>query len=390
MKISDDLKAVAYKTANQVIEKFQNIELKDRNEEQIVIEATMIKVGIDKIPEIIREQAQTKRNGGIEITEDFILFMICKDNHLFNRTNERLKSENLEELNVELIVEDWKNTVHQVEGIEKYFNTRDEHFNNNAYYWYLEIRNNDLFPNTELPFQILSEYLFFLDNFRTPITCIDKLNKKMDESDLTKEQKIFIYDKINGLIANADTDTQNALSHINIEVLDCRWNLEPYQDLNIEQYSIEFISEEALKIVDPYERLKFLKLRKLEYEREADSIGWDIGLGDEIQVEIDVLEKRIKDNNLECQPSYAIENVLARVQDFIRKGYTIEAINCLIDNGSFENESRKQEVYLLSGQWNELEQKINLGLINYSEAGQIRNRISSAILKITDESKKQK
>ncbi|HRD79146.1 MAG TPA: hypothetical protein PLL53_00205 [Saprospiraceae bacterium] len=388
MKISENLKSVASKIANQVIEKYRNRELKDRNEEQIVIEATMIKVAIEEIPEIVKSQVQAKKNSEIEITEDFILFMICKDNHLFNRANELLDCANLEELSTESIVKDWKNTIIQFEGIEKYFNTRDEHFNNNAYYWYLELRSTDLFSDIELPFQILSEYLFFSDNFKTPITCIDKLNKKMDEHNLTKEQKIFIYDRINGLIANADTDTQNDLAHINIEVLDCRWNLEPYQDLDIEQFSIEFIAEEASKIVDPYERLRFLKLRKIEYEREAENVGWDIGLGDEIQVEIDVLEKRINDHSFSILPSRSIEKVLSKVQDFIKNGETVEAINYLIENGSFESESRKHEIYLLSGQWKEMERKINLGLISDSEAGLTRNRISSAILKITDESKK--
>ena len=388
MKISNDLKAIAYKISNLVITKYRNEELKNSDDEQIVVEARMIKVGIEKIPMIIIEQTQTKRNGGIEITEDFMLYMVLKDNHLFNRANERLKFDDFEELNVEQIIEDWRSTVHKVEGIEKYFNTRDEHFNNNAYHWYLEIKDNNLFPDTELPFQILSEYLFFCDNFRTPITCIDRLNKKMDESNLIKEQKIFIYDKINGLIANADIDTQNTHSNIMLGILDCRWNLEPYQDLNSEQYSIEFIANESVKIVDLYERLKFLKLRKIEYEREADSIGCDIGLGDEIQVEIDVLEKRIKDNHIDAQSSNSVENVLARVQEFIRKGDTIEAIDYLIDNDSFENESRKRDVYLLSGQWKELERKMNLGLISDMEALGIRNRISYTILKITDESKK--
>ena len=117
-------------------------------------------------------------------------------------------------------------------------------------------------------------------------------------------------------------------------------------------------------------------------------MGWDIGLGDEIQVEIDVLEKRISDRNLNPQSSQAIENVLAKVQDFIKNGDTFEAINYLIDNGSFETESRSQEVNLLSGQWNETQRKIDLGQISDSEAGQIRNRISSAILKIAGESNK--
>ncbi|WP_373551159.1 hypothetical protein [Haliscomenobacter sp.] len=385
MKISDDFKAIAYKTANQVIEKFRNKELKDKNEEQIVIEATMIKVGIDKIPSIIDKQTQSRKNRGIEITEDFILFMICKNNHLFNRTNERFNLEELEELSVEAIIADWKNTKNEFDGVEKYFNTKDEHFNNNAYYWHLHLRDSNLFPEIELPFEILSEYLYFLDNFRTPITCVEKLKKKMDEYNLTKEQKIFIYDKINGLIANADTGTQNNLAHINIEVLDSRWSLEPYQDLNIEKYSIEFIAEEALKIDDLYERLKFLKHRKIEYEREAENIGWDIGLSDEIQVEIEVLEKRMNDNKFNTKPAGAIENILTNVQEFIKKGYTIEAINYLIDNRLSENESVKRDIYLLSGQWEELERKINLGLINDADAGLTRNRISNAILKITNE-----
>ena len=306
--------------------------------------------------------------------------MICKNNHLFNRIYERFNSENLEEATLETIIEDWKNTKNKFDGIEKYFNTKNEHFNNNAYYWYLHLRNNELFADIELPFQILSEYFYFLDNYRIPITCIERLKNKMDDNDLTKEQRIFIYDKINGLIANADLDTQNNLAHINIEVLDSRWNLEPYQDLNPEQYLIEFIAEEASKIDDLYERLKYLKHRKLEYEKKAEGIGWDIGLGDEIQVEIEILEKIINDKNFTPKTNETIENLLTNVREHIKKGHTIEAINYLINNDSFDNESIKSDFCILSGQWKELERKVNLGLINDKEAGPTRNRISNAIL----------
>lgn len=299
MKISDDLKQIAYKVANGVIERFRNKELKDNNEQQIVIEATMIKVGIDKSLSIIEEQNKTNKNEGIELTEDFILFMVCRNNHLFSRIYSRHSTERLlEDISLDSIIEDWKETKNQISGIERYFNTEDEHFNNNAYYWYLHLKDKELFPDIETPFQILSEYLNFLKNFNTPISCVEKLKKKMDDYALNKEQKLFIFDKINGLIANADEETQNNLSHINVEVLDSRWNIEPYQDLNHEQYSIEYTVEEASKIEDLFERLKFFKHRKLEYERESQELGWDIGLGNEIQIEIDVLEKIIAQNGV--------------------------------------------------------------------------------------------
>ncbi|MBK9487825.1 MAG: hypothetical protein IPO07_02800 [Haliscomenobacter sp.] len=389
MKISADLKQLAYKTANRVIEKFRNKELKGNDEELIVIEATMIKVGIDKSHSIIEEHNKANKNEGIELTEDFILFMVCKNNHLFSRIYNRYKTDRfLEDIPLDLIIEDWKETKNQVSGIEKYFNTEDEHFNNNAYYWYIHLKDKKLFPDIEVPFMILSEYLHFLRNFNIPISCVDKLKNKMDEHKLNKEQKLFIFDKINGLIANADIETQNNLSHINIEVLDSRWNIEPYQDLNYEQYSIEYIVEEASKIEDFFERLRFFKHRKLEYEKEAQELGWDIGLGNEIQVEIEVLEKLIASSNINHKSGKSTEELLGKVQGFIKNGQTLKAIEYLLDEDKIAIESIKFGFLQLSGQWKENEWKVNLGLVNDTEAGQTRNRITNAVLNLAKEIEK--
>lgn len=385
MKISDDLKSIAYKVANRVIEKFWNKELRNRNEELIVIEATMIKVGIDKASSIIEEQKKANKNEGIELTEDFILFMVCKNNHLFSRIFGRHKTDNLEDIPLDSIIEDWKQTKNKISGIEKYFNTEDEHFNNNAYHWYLHLKDKNLFSDIEIPFQILSEYLYFLENYNRPISCVERLNNKMDEHELSKDQRLFIYDKINGLIANADVATQDILSHINIEVLDNRWNLEPYKDLNHEQYSIKYIVKEASNIDDLYERLKFFKHRKLDYERESKDLGWDIGLEEEIQIEIDALEKMIANKIVKQNPINSIEELLGKVQDFIRKGKTIKAIEYLLDNDKIEIKSLKTDFIQLSGQWKEIERKVDLGLVNDIEAGQTRNRITNAVLNLIDE-----
>lgn len=389
MKISDDLKQIAYKVANGIIERFRNKELKDNNEQQIVIEATMIKVGIDKSRSIIEEQNKTNKNEGIELTEDFILFMVCKNNHLFSRIYSRHRTERLlEDISLDSIIEDWRETQNQILGIERYFNTEDEHFNNNAYYWYLHLKDKELFPDIEIPFQILSEYLSFLKNYNTPISCVEKLKKKMDDHELNKEQKLFIFDKINGLIANADEETQSNLSHINIEVLDSRWNIEPYQDLDYEQYSIEYIVEEASKIENLFERLSFFKHRKLEYERESQELGWDIGLGNEIQIEIDVLERIITQNSINHKSSNLTEELLATIQGFIKNGQTIKAIEYLLDEDIIATESIKSDFIQLSGQWKENERKVNLGLVNDMEAGQTRNRITNAVLNMVKEIEK--
>ena len=41
-------------------------------------------------------------------------------------------------------------------GIEKYLNTNDPHFNYNAYFWYIGLKENNLFEDMEIPFKILN------------------------------------------------------------------------------------------------------------------------------------------------------------------------------------------------------------------------------------------
>jgi hypothetical protein len=388
MKISNTLKSVVYEVAIRIIEKFRDQELQ-KDEEEIVLEATMIKVGIEKIPKIIEQQKNNTKNKGIELTEDFVLFMICKKNHLFNRIYNQYETIDYKNKSIESIIEDWKESRVNIEGIEKFMNTRDEHFNNNAYYWYLQLKDNDLFIDLEVPFKILSEYLFFLENYRTPISCVDRLKKTMGDYDLTKEQKLFIFDKLNGLIANADVEVQEKLAHINIEVMDARLSIEPYDDLNPEKYSIEYIVSEAEKFDDLYERLKFLRHRKLEYEKEVEDVGWGIGLDKEIQVEIDVLEKIIteKGNTIQGNQDISTTELFNHVQNFIKNGQTMKAIDYLINLYNVENKSERMDFVQLSGQWKEVERKVNLGIMDNTEAEKTKNRITNAVSSFMRETK---
>jgi len=176
-------------------------------------------------------------------------------------------------------------------NIEDYFNTEDEHFNRNAYYWYLHLKNDNFFPKIETPFLILYNYIHFKKNHTKPISCVDIIENKMTEFQLNKDQRLFIYDKLSGLIANEEPTIQDKLSTINVEILDRRFQIEPYKDLSPENYSLEHLMKEADKIHDSSERIKFLRQKQLSYKQEAKSIGWDIGFGDEIQIEIEHLER---------------------------------------------------------------------------------------------------
>ena len=175
-------------------------------------------------------------------------------------------------------------------NVEDYFNTMDEHFNTNAYFWYLSLKKSNLFQSLQIPFAILANYLDFSKNYNRPISIVDKIEEQMNQCQLNKNQRLFIYDKLNGLIANAEPSIQDKLSTINIEIIDRRWQLEPNSDLDLEKYNLESIMMEAEKIQNIPERIKFLRHKKLSYEKDAEDLGWDIGLGDEIQIEIEHLE----------------------------------------------------------------------------------------------------
>jgi hypothetical protein len=232
--------------------------------------------------------------------------------------------------------------MNEIKNIEKYLNTKNEHFNNNAYFWYSYLEDSTLFSDIELPFKILLEYLHFLDNYRNPISCVERLNHIMKEENLTKKQKIFIYDKLNGLIANDDYHNRDNLANINSRILKFRLGLEPYEDLDLECYSIDAITKEALMFDDLNQRLRFLKHRKFKYEQEASEIGYDIGLGQEIQIEIEIIEKQLYPVNKIIQNHSGKGDNIGRDKTEIHHHYT--NAETPTGKGLFDNNPKRQPI----------------------------------------------
>jgi hypothetical protein len=205
-----------------------------------------------------------------------------------------------------------------------------------------------LFPNLQIPFTILLNYLDFSKNYSKPISCVDKIEKQMNEFQLNKAQRLFIYDKLNGLIANAEPSVQDNLSTINVEITDRRWQIEPYSELEVEKYNLESIMTEADKIQKIPERIRFLRHKKLSYEKEAEDLGWDIGLGDEIQIEIEHLEginktevviENIKKNKILFLAANPKDSTRLRVDEEIREIETALKL------------SKERDNFILSSKW---------------------------------------
>lgn len=289
MKIKKEFKDYCVLIAEIVIKKFYQKEFKNDNQEALNIDATIIKVLIEKTSEAISKQDP---KFPIEITEDLLIYEIGKKSVLFHIIFNYFQSErDIEKISYDDIYNDWlerKTEELAKEGIEKYLNTSDPHFNHNAYYWHIELRRKNLFNDLEVPFSILAEYLNFKYSINTPFSAVDKVDDLIKKNNLNKEQQLFIYDKINGLIANADRETQEKLSIINVEVLDRRWEIEPLDiQADLDKLNTDLILHEANKIESIYDRIAYLRKKQLEFKNEEDETGFIQEKVNILQIDID-------------------------------------------------------------------------------------------------------
>ncbi len=334
MEIDKEFKEYCLRLSEIIIDEFREKEFDSEDQEKVNLEANLIKVTISKATEKLKKVKETKQSP-ISVSDDFLIYTICKDLPLFwvyyDGFNEKV---DIEAIQYNHIVNKWKKyRKESLEnlGIEKYFNTEDEYFNNNAYYWHLALRDKQLFSDINIPFEVLSEYLAFKSNWTRPLFVVENLNKKINHYDLNKEQKLFIYDKLMGLIANEEYDIRELLSNINIEILNARMDIEP-MEVNAEQYDIEEIIKESKKLKNINEQITYLKKRKLKYEQEAEDLGWDIGLGKEIDIEIEHMQSILKE-----EKTTKTKNITTLTDDLVTVCSHLQGLNKTIK----ENENSR-------------------------------------------------
>lgn len=296
MRIKKEFKEYCLLIAEIVIKKFYQKEFQNHNQEALNMDATIIKVFIEQTGKFISNQ---DNKFPIKITEDLLIYSIGKKSILFHIILDYFKDKKeTKNISYNQIYDDWlerKTEELEKEGIEKYLNTSDPHFNHNAYYWHIELRRNSLFEDLEVPFKILAEYLNFRYSINKPISAVDKIDSLIKQHKLNKEQQLFIYDKINGLIANAERETQEKLSIINVEILDRRWEIEPLdlQD-ELDKFDTDLILEEANKIESIEDQIAFLRKKQLEFKREDDDTEFIKEKINILQIDIDSLHLKLE------------------------------------------------------------------------------------------------
>jgi len=164
-------------------------------------------------------------------------------------------------------------------NLDDYLSTPDELFNNNVQYWYFEFSKNKK-PNIEKPFDVFVKalyevYFFIQDNLNKPFACIEKINNVSKASGFNGFEKLFLADKILGILINHPEEETHV--KVFIQLVDFRNDLSPNEnDPKIQNpnwyFDFETIKTKFTTIKDPTEKHKFLVNLLLDYSAKAYEI----------------------------------------------------------------------------------------------------------------------
>ena len=157
-----------------------------------------------------------------------------------------------------------------IEALESYFNTENEHWNGFAFNMLCEVLQFEQFKNPELPlilFENAEEN--FLTNNKKPVKAIKLFAEDLDKNKLTVSQKLFIYEwvykylkgtyfeeidltRINNLLYSQIESLKSEILTAHTLTMDIRHTLK-----GIMQKEVEALPE-TLKNLDPVQRLNIL------------------------------------------------------------------------------------------------------------------------------------
>ncbi len=81
----------------------------------------------------------------------------------------------------------------EIESIESYFKTENEHWNGYAFSMVCEVLQQGLFDNPEQPLELFSKAVdIFTDHFETPLKAIQLFLQELEREKLNDMQKLFV------------------------------------------------------------------------------------------------------------------------------------------------------------------------------------------------------
>jgi hypothetical protein len=93
----------------------------------------------------------------------------------------------------------------QIEALESYFKTENEHWNEYAFDMLCEVLKKKQFENPELPLQMFSNSIeTFSENSNLPLKAFQSFNVELDKRKLSDTQKLFIYEWVRKYLKDSE------------------------------------------------------------------------------------------------------------------------------------------------------------------------------------------
>jgi len=95
----------------------------------------------------------------------------------------------------------------EIEALESYFKTENEHWNSYAFKMLCEVLQKDEFDNPETPLRIFSMALgLFTEHYETPLLAVQNFGSLVDKEKLSLTQKLFVYQGVMKYLKNSEFD----------------------------------------------------------------------------------------------------------------------------------------------------------------------------------------
>lgn len=163
----------------------------------------------------------------------------------------------------------------EIEELESYFKTENDHWNKYAFDMLNEVLKQGNFDTPEIPMQLFSKAIdIFSEQYETPLKAVQNFGKEIDKQKLTLTQKLFVYEKVldyvkDSVFEKADMDDIRNLLKSQIECLKVEVKKQKpeynkplvgsIRDILKEQMQKELEQlPETLKVLEPVQRLNIL------------------------------------------------------------------------------------------------------------------------------------
>lgn len=273
------------------------------SEEKLLAEAFALQALVERKSEILENliTAIKEKKPEFDITPEFeanayqdFLENTFHDNFIYIRAKAlSMKLEGaLGNLYDAFFIDLWNTSTKDNDNIDRYTNTPDQYFNEVAFYWKFSKEIQKEFPDIDVFFDCIIIYLKFVKNYSKPQYCKELIVQKISDHELSEEQQLVFLDNLaEFLFKNED----ERLVKIYIEVINLRNSISPIiDDVDVDFWTIERLRERLNGHQSILEKIKYLERSKLEYSQQAEELGVDIGVAEEIDIEIEYYREILK------------------------------------------------------------------------------------------------